>query len=85
MFVDFCGDWQIHLPEMEKAAEANELYHVVLTKEECERLKEPKNFEELKSQTSKLLADKMMFSEDDANEEGEKAPVVIVKRNALCP
>lgn len=72
--IDFTGDWGDHLPVMEEAAEDNELYHVVLTRKEYERLDEG-GLVDLKTFCSELLFSKLFLSEDH-NGQG---PVLIVR------
>lgn len=78
--VDFTGDWGDHLPEMEEAAESNELYHVELTPEEYERLDEG-GLDQLKTRCSALLADKLHLEEDYLG----IGDMLIVLRYGRCP
>lgn len=79
--IKFSGDWNVHLPEMEKAAKQNELYHVVLTThEQFEQLNDG-GLDELKQQCSELLADKLYLAEDYMGQ----GDVLIVLRYGRCP
>jgi hypothetical protein len=78
--IDFTGDWGDHLPVMEEAAEDNELYHVVLTRKEYERLDEG-GLVTLKTRCSALLANKLYLAEDYLGQ----GDILIVLRYGSCP
>ena len=79
-FIVFTGDWGDHLPEMEKAAEDNEFFFVILKRKEYKQLYEG-GLDTLKTRCSTLLADKLYLAKNHMGQ----GDVLIVLMYGNCP